>query len=244
MKKEIPILFSTYMVQAILTGRKSMTRRIRGLNLINENPNNVEFLGFQDYPDGSLRAIFQSHDDDEAGSVKCPYGKPGDLLWVRESFNVEQYPVAPEGDHDELLYYYTATEKKYTDMKWRPSIHMPKVAARIWLEVTDIRAERLQDITVYDAGDEGVEYWNVDADAFEGGELVADYKNYMWRDDPNYEDYHFPHYANSVDSFRSLWQKINGEKSWISNPWVWVISFKVLSTTGKPAPSLTEKEIV
>lgn len=96
--------------------------------------------------------------------------------------------------------------------------------------VEEVRVERLQDINPNDAGDEGVEYFNVDWEAFEGGELVADYTNYTWtakrENDPTYEDRHFPTFANPIDSYRSLWQSINGPESWKQNPWVWVIRFK------------------
>jgi hypothetical protein len=80
---------------------------------------------------------------------------------------------------------------------------------------------------------EGVEYWNVDAEAFEGGEFVADFKNYMWRDDEKYEDYFSPSYANVIESFKSLWFLINGEESWNKNPWVWVISWDNIPDTSK-----------
>lgn len=116
----------------------------------------------------------------------------------------------------------------------RSPLFMPKEAARIWSEIIYIRPQRVQDISPADACDEGVNYWNIDKDALEGGELVADFENYMWRDDETYEDYHFPSYANPVDSYYSLWEKINGKESLESNPWVWRIYFKVLSTTGKP----------
>jgi hypothetical protein len=230
MKKEIPILFSTQMVQAILAGRKTMTRRI----VKNEH------VLYQLDVNKWLPKNYENGEGDW-----CPYGKPSDLLWVREKW----YAIEREGMgignqfivfENEWLNNDVDESSPYRQLdnfyKWgcHPSIHLSKSVSRIWLEVTDIRVERLQNISVYDAGDEGVEYWNVDADAFEGGELVADYKNYMWRDDENYADYHFPTFANPIESFRTLWQSINGIESWDVNPWVWVVSFKVLSTTGRP----------
>jgi hypothetical protein len=225
MKKEIPILMSSPMVQAIIEGCKTMTRRIvepqpevygcsaKWKRYISKAP--------KEWSDQLHLTTFLSD--------KSPYGKPGDILWVRESFNVEQYPVAPEGDHDELLYYYRATENKYPDMKWRPSTHMPKVAARIWLEVTDVRIQRLQDISEQDAIAEGImfyidEHWK-----------RPRYKDYL-ADASGYghPDHDYPTVGIAVTSFSTLWCKINGEKSWYLNPWVWVLSFNVLSTTGKP----------
>lgn len=204
---ERPILFSTPMVKAILEGRKTQTRRVMKMSRRNDMfcglSNDPDTSWPADYPFGALmgRAFY----DNEA--VKCPYGKVGNVLWVRESWNVEQYPVAPEGDRDELLYFYRATERVYTDMKWRPSIHMPKAAARIFLEITDIRVERLREIS--------------DKDAFaEGIQAVV---NAGQQDD-----------GTARGAFKTLWQSINGEESWQGNPWVWCITFKILSTTGKP----------
>ena len=150
----------------------------------------------------------------------CPYGCIGDILWVRESFR------AIEQDFGSPRYEYRATETINTFDKWKPSIHMPYDACRLWLRIIDIRFERLHDITSYDAVKEGINYWNIDRDAFEGGELIADYENYMWRDDERYEDYHFPTYADPISSYMSLWEKINGTQSLKSNPFVWVIEFE------------------
>lgn len=239
MKKEIPILFSTPMVQAILADRKTMTRRV-----IKPQPTHSqihEWRGKRIY-EGEARMWcwknFRGNDNWQDITHQlgehCPYGKPGDLLWVREAF----FPCAGT---DPQLYAYKGnwvqhgTEK---NAKWKPSIHMPKAAARIWLEVTGVRVERLQDISTSDACDEGIEYWNIDPDAFEGGELQADFKNYTWTErrekDPQYEDRYSPTFASCIDSYRTLWQSINGPESWEANPRVWVIEFRVLSTKGKP----------
>lgn len=216
MKKEIPILFSTPMVEAILDGRKTKTRRIvtgKHLKILNH-------IGFDDF-----------------NPLTCPKGVPGDLLWVRESFTIIGTDIirGPEGEiiEENPNYIFRGQKQPHIEKlcKWKPSIHMPKAACRIWLEIVSIRVERLKNISPGDASDEGVNYWNVDKDAFEGGELIADYENYMWRDDPEYEDYFFPSYGNPVDSFFSLWEKINGRESLDLNPWVWVIEFK---KTDKP----------
>lgn len=208
--KEIPILFSTPMVKAILEGRKTQTRRI----LKKQPPPGYERHCWYNAP----RYGF-THDpapSDNWHTIKSPFGKIGDILWVRETWQAEGMPIAPEGDHDELIYRYKATEKEDLLSKWRPSIFMPKNAARIWLQVIDIRVERLQDISENDATAEGIKVIN------------GKYKNYWDSAD------RFPTWAHARQSFKTLWQVINSEESWEANPWVWVILFKVLSTTGKP----------
>jgi hypothetical protein len=225
--KESPILFSNGMVKAIIAGRKTMTRRITkdncdeliGYQYVLNNPTYPEYWkGKKSEPYTGWIAKFSNLQI--AMPRTCPYGQAGDILWVREAFNIEQIPVAPEGDHDELLYYYKATEKVYTDMKWKPSIHMPKQASRIWLQVTDIKVERLHDMTQEDAIAEGVE-----KKQGSGSDTIFDFKHY------GYGSYD----VDAKVSYRTLWDCINGNDSWFQNPWVWVISFKVLSTTGKPA---------
>lgn len=221
MIKEIPILFSTAMVQAILDGRKTETRRVvKGgfdvSNMIHTKCLYNEKAGYQ--------AFFrQEHDNDNWWGIKCRW-QPGDVLWVRESFQ-------PLQDGEVLM----ATKLPYTYKsdwaegggckmsyggKWKPSIHMPKAAARIWLEVEAVRVERLQDITEESARAEGVEKKTDDISV---GLL---YKYYTKAN----------HWCNSaIASFGSLWEKINGKESLDANPWVWVVQFKVISTTGRPA---------
>lgn len=237
MKKEIPILFSTPMVQAILDGRKTMTRRVvkSGVPLGNWSET----------------------------AKKCPYGQPGDILWVREEHYRFGYWVkngTTKRGNQKWMFKAMTEDVHFADnlpsdinhpvrisrdkkipgaATWykRLARFMPKDACRIWLRMTNVRVERLLEINPNDACDEGVEYWNIDGDALEGGELQADFKNYTWtekrEDDPNYEDRHFPTFANPVDSFRTLWQSINGPESWEANPWVWVVEFEVLSKTGR-----------
>jgi hypothetical protein len=190
---EHPILFSTPMVQAILAGRKTMTRRI-----FKDHPR----LSSEDLSNINIKEWFKDFPD-YLGSF-CAYGKNGDLLWVREAFQ-----------HDGYGYLYKSYNSKLAD-KWKPSIHMPKVAALIWLRVTDISVERLKEISEDDAKSEGVEI---------NGRSWKDYFDKT-------NDYGC---GDAVSSFRSLWESINGKESWEANPWVWVISFEVVSTTGKPA---------
>lgn len=195
MTKERPILFSTPMVEAILDGRKTQTRRARG-------------------------ATFQNFE--EFARIKCPYGKPGDRLWVRETWQITNF-LHPSDENYGYIYKASENGKDWQEnteeWKWKPSIHMPKAAARIWLEITETRLEQLQDISKEDAIAEGIE-------------PVADgYKNYM----PKLSSTSQFCWPTAYHSFKSLWESINGAESWDLNPWLWVVKFKVLSTTGKEA---------
>lgn len=234
--KYIPILFSSPMVQALLDGRKTQTRRV-----INYIPENFSRESVQ---------IMVSGCHSLHGNVKCPYGKTRDILWVKESYYAygywkkngttktgkQKWKFVQDNAFTSIAYNdhppYKVEKNTYRNTGWykRSSLFMPKEAARIFLQVKGIRVERLQNISPGDACDEGVEYWNIDAEAMEGGELQADFNNYTWTEkkeqDPNYEDRYFPTFGNPVDSFRTLWQSINGQDSWKDNPWVWVISFE------------------
>jgi hypothetical protein len=146
-------------------------------------------------------------------SEKCPYGKIGDVLWVREKFRLGVSVF----DED---YYYAADSSpiEIKRFKWKPSIFMPKKACRIFLEIIDIRIERLNDISKSDARKEGISKIR---NSLFGDFRYADYLNPLdqWR--------------CPISSFQSLWQKINGMESWEKNPWVWVISFKQVE---RPSP--------
>jgi hypothetical protein len=132
---------------------------------------------------------------------KCPYGTVGDILWVREKFRLE----------NGICYYAADFDTKLKEHKWKPSIFMRKEHCRLYLQITDIRMERLNKISKSDAKKEGIEF-NRD-NLFK--QLV--YKCYA---NSGLD------YTNPIGSFRSLWEKINGIGSWEKNPWVWVISFK------------------
>lgn len=207
--RKIPILFSTPMVQAILAGRKSITRRMQGLEKINEKPDNYAYKGI--HPDNPSVHIFARLFLGvwvETIYIKCPYGQPGDVLWVRESFKI----VPPN------MVFYKADECNNAK-GWKPSIHMPKAAARIWLKVVNVRVERLQEITEQDAKAEGAQ-----CGIFRYGPNVCK------------GEYHLEinRHADYTDGFKYVWHQINGRESWDSNPWVWVVELEVLSTTGRP----------
>lgn len=224
MKKEIPALFQTLMVQAILEGRKTKTRRTKGLEFINEASEDFthQYLGINE--DG-LHLMKNNYGATNA--IKCPYGKTGDILWVRETWakvphssyrqsnGVMQMPL-----DENMVAVFKAGWDRSMPGRWKPSIHMPKAAARIWLEVTDVRIERLKQITEKDAIAEGAP----DSIKVDDMKLLKGLGN--WKIPSPFRMHQF--------GFMALWCKINGCESWLQNPWVWVVSFKVLSTTGKP----------
>lgn len=267
--KEIPLLFSSPMVAATLDKRKKITRRLKGLEYINKDPGNWKHIKV-DSPFKPADVYWFEGPGHDRIAMKCPYGKPGDFIWVRESWQLKGWDFEegmmtvkyatgethkciaydPDEDSSWLMDKVDTLEKRgyikpdptndemfvFTDKKqpFYPSIHMPKEAARIWLQVTGIRVERLKDISDNDAIAEGIESYNRIAD------IIA-YKNYSElarKDFLNVSSYGFDNgketHSAPVASFCTLWIEINGRESWISNPWVWVVSFKVLSTTGKP----------
>lgn len=209
-RRERPILFKDDMIRAILAGRKTQTRRILDV------PQGWSLEGPKGSP-ASLGKITSSHPrrgrfgafirrEIYSGSgkfthdiVTCKYGEPGDRLWVRETFADEaggtrNFP----GEH---IYY--RADGDGVDLQggcWKPSIHMPRWASRITLEITDVRVERLQDISIDDAKAEGSP-----THGHSGAEI------------------------SPRKGFRHLWGRINGHESWDANPWVWVIEFKRIS---------------
>jgi hypothetical protein len=217
--KEYPILFSTQMVQAILEGRKTQTRRV-----VKPQPpsSKCEFIGaieflasdkigyyWSDGTHNNMQGFWPGIEKD----LYCPYGQPGDLLWVREKMILNKnsntfWPVA-DG------YVKTSDYEKIN-----PSIHMPKPAAHIWLEITEVKVERLESISDEDAIDEGIDFVIDKITGFCGRDYLTGGYNLMTR---------------PWNSFMSLWRKVHGIERYkpTGNPWVWVVKFKVLSTTGK-----------
>lgn len=226
---ERPILFSAPMIRAILAGTKSQTRRI-----VTPQPPRVEDVRART---GDAFSLFTDHHQPEgfrvAGGVSvvrdlmghaypkralwiCPYGVPGDRLWVRETHAFGPIVDDPDDWHDnpdDWATFYradgdgrpwkTSHDEDAEEIKppWRPSIFMPRWASRITLEVTSVRVERLHEITEEDAREEGVS--------------------------PPYTDW------THRDAFAQLWRDINGSVSWDANPWVWVVGFKRLASKGE-----------
>lgn len=233
-----PILFNTEMVRAILDGRKSCTRR-----LVKPQPDGKHTfpLGFvTDSTEKKEVGCFGFGIDEYGGSIKYvkpPY-QPGDILYVRETWerfecwNCEgdERGNCPKEPKKSVLnktcgcYMYRATDEISGDAKWHPSIHMPKEAARIWLRVTDVRVERLQDITPKDAKNEGV------------GNLFYEDIGYS---EKNYGTEVDPEYGIAKEQFAWLWDSTIKKSDldrygWDANPYVWVISFE---RCAKPAES-------
>lgn len=196
--KEIGMLFSGPMVRAILDGRKTQTRRI-----INPQPRVV----LAQYGDGSIETnqIFRRGNQ----RLRCRV-RPGDRIYVRETWGILEdkhhhycYFVDPQG----------RSRQQLVGNRWRPSIHMPKAAARIWLEVIDVRPERLQDISEKDAIAEGIDMESEFASLCIDLE-TAPYSNDLVRN------------SAAITVFKKLWESTCG--SWDANPWVWVIEFMVI----------------
>lgn len=212
--KVLPILFSTPMVQAILDGRKTQTGRLFKVN--KQTITADEEYVFFDIEIGE--AVYSSMGGQSWW--RCPYGNVGDILWVRETWS----PGSIEnGVHTGIRF--KADDERYP-VRWKPSLFMPKEAARIFLKVTNVRVERLQDISEDDAKAEGI-----DRGLDMNGKYLPMYRNYLKnKNDGALAGVMF----SAKDSFRSLWASINGPDSWQANPWVWIVEFKVLSTKGKP----------
>ena len=203
-----PIIFSTPMVQAILDGRKTQTRRVIKPQPVKDDT----FEGPYWYEptvvnkDGELgpgKPVFGISSTDGEWGIKSPY-QPGDILWVRETFCEVPYEhnhVPIKGGYITIpKYAYKAdSERDYTGI-WKPSIHMPREAARIFLRVKTVRVERLQDITEEDAIAEGMSKTLVDGVVF----------------------------ISAKGNFHVFWDSLNIKRGygWNTNPWVWVIEFE------------------
>lgn len=235
---------------------KTQTRRMRGLNVINQFPDDIDFVGKYIDDTGSFVAQFNyaklsNNQFDKVylknsnGLIKCPYGVPGDLLYIKEehyafgnwnltgaktkkgadkwAFKADpNYPIRfndnPPPNHG-------ISVDKTGKLNWfkRNSLHMPKAYAAQWLIIENIRVERLQDISEADAIQEGI-------------------KSVVFRDgDVLYNDYNYPNgtrgFRTPQDSFKTLIQSIHGTNIWSHNPWVWVIDYWPLSFDGRPSES-------
>jgi hypothetical protein len=211
--KERPIPFTGEMVRKILSGDKTQTRRDKGLKTINANPDACKFSHLLEV-NGSLFARFEVHDKDpskEIGivDVKCPYGKPGDFLWLKERWGQRNAVMSDELAEGSIRYH--ATDPNF-DCAWKSSMFMPRRASRIDLEITDIRIERVQDISKEDAKAEGVGLYVPGHGFITKDELNAD---------PGYSNFLSPR-----SGFEMIWNEINGNDAWALNPYVWCISFR------------------
>ena len=230
-----PILFNTEMVRAILDGRKTCTRRI----CKDANEYTVPDMDFYN-ADRRTYAVHNYADKEHMEQLStaertCPICS-GDILYVRETWTEEcgKYYYRADYDSDYLdpcetlsggypascrnhagCEWCTATSAR---IHWHPSIHMPKEAARIWLKVTDVRVERLQEITEEQACVEGTDPWD-----------EACYENNGWH--PTFSDPDSGGDPNMIDGFHKLWNSTIKKSDldrygWDPNPWVWVIEFE------------------
>lgn len=205
---EHPILFSGEMVRAILAGKKTQTRRVIKPQPDSDwSPQVGLFHPTVVDDEGEERPGIEIYGaSDENCGRKCLYGKPGDRLWVRESWGL--HDTEPKDGPDGAHVYFKATDGDRHELryqKWRPSIHMPRWASRLTLEITDIRVERVRHISEADAIAEGLEPTRP---------LYGDCGGYV--------------HEGHKESFAKLWDEINGERGfpWYTNPWVWVIEFR------------------
>jgi len=203
--KERPILFSGPMVRAILEGRKTQTRRVvkpqpaPGQGMVNASYCGDPHLWLREGP---------CNKSDPAFVWRCPYGKPGDRLWVRETFAEGIHQMA-DVNHWAYAADHFGAQQRLGD-RWKPSIHMPRKACRILLEITCVRVEQLNHCSVTDAEAEGFK-------AFPGCKV----RSFAEADAGiPYRDH------SAVDAFRALWADLNGDDSLNTNPWVWVVEFK------------------
>ena len=243
--KERPMLFSAPMVKAILDGRKTQTRRVmKPKPEFFDKGEGINSNWFVEWCHPKTGCLIGEWGESEAAPAEvigcCPYGQPGDRLWVRESFQLAKATgsVGDEWVGDELLewegplpktkpgvntfpagmgfeweVYYKADKEPAPVHWWRPSIFMPRWASRVTLKIVNVRVERLQDISKDDAKAEGV--------------------SNIWKWDKARNAEHPEHFVRGVlnpyiANYSVLWDEINGKGAWVLNPWVWVIEFKKL----------------
>jgi len=213
MHKERPILFSAPMVRALLNGSKTQTRRIvkiKGLDFVGcgQVNNDPCCWGFEDGNTGMHWALASGPGVDQV--FRGPYGKPGDHLWVRETWAYCAHAMASKREEDgPFVYAADGIPINRLCERWRPSIHMFRWASRITLEVTAVRVERLQDISEADALAEGLTEDKED--------------NFFYSLEGRYRE------VTARWVYERLWESINGPNSWAANPWAWVIEFKKLT---------------
>lgn len=265
--KERPILFSGPMVRALLDGRKTQTRRV-----VKKAPHEEQdwsavmvhgeacFVQRANVGTPNETCHFMYGEEGDRPSIRCPYGVPGERLWVRETWQVaresldwetgSEYDVfswddfygpaqdwlrgdarggiksrvfyAADGEDRNPSAFYGAIGLKGKVLErpaipWRPSIHMPRWASRLTLEITKVRVERLQDISETDAIAEGPGF--VGKVTGEVCESVASHR--LGRG---------PRWKNARDWYADLWEEINGPTAWQDNPWVWALSFRVIQS--------------
>lgn len=213
MHKERPILFSGAMVRAILDGRKTQTRRVVKPQFARRPVDVVDGVPSWDAPTNYGGEVQMNTTCGKA----CPYGKPGDRVWVREAFMHEPADYCWEASVSIPVRPATTIYRADSDPRgeakgvgWKPSIHMPRKLCRLVLEITDVRVERLNDVSEEDAAAEGL--CHDDSIPFNGPWFLGPIESQG--------------YASAIDAYRMVWEQINGVGSWEINPWVWVVEFR------------------
>lgn len=218
-----PIIFNTEMVRAILDGRKNCTRRVIKFP-VNRYTNNVPLADKVVVQELRCDKVNFLEEPFFSYGINLPY-QTGDILYVRETWEHFECCCCEGDEHGNCYrepqqsvlnkscgcYMYRATDEIYGDAKWHPSIHMPKEAARIWLKVTDVRVDRLQEITEEEAGAEG---------AVDNRGFVHSYDN------------EYTHIHTVREDFAEIWNNTVKKSDidrygWNANPWIWVIKFEV-----------------
>ncbi|VVN70895.1 hypothetical protein PS718_00420 [Pseudomonas fluorescens] len=240
--KERPILFSAPMVRAILDGRKTVTRRA-----VNPQPVLTEGSGFS--WKGHLFGCGSDNRETTRNFSRhcCPFGKPGDRLWVRETWycdhsevmrgpylKPDDLDVSEARDDGTLVYAADGLTPYEADQPvWKPSIHMPRWACRILLEITDVRVERLQDISEEQAQAEGCFFTDYGRKCghtgsgwTEVGDCPAPEAHHPQRNGWMWDKTSSPNecLGTATWAFANLWQSVGGD--WDANPWLWVVEFK------------------
>ena len=219
--KERGMIFNGDMVRAILDGRKTQTRCVMKPQ---PDPCPAPRSGHW-WPSNVFKTMLHVEEEMQNGKGgwgglvgdACPFGAVGDRIWVRETW-AEAGAGAPDlklyrANYPEHVPTHYENVPPVDEIRWTPSIHMPRWASRITLEITCVRVERLNSISQKDAQAEGMELtgWRPTySDPDSGGEVWTPY-----------------------DNFAQLWESIYGEENWQANPWVWVIEFKVASPGGE-----------
>ncbi len=225
--KERPILFSGPMVRAILEGRKTQTRRVGKIQSADYTELGVEPIGHVTLGHEMVATYraYPGRGTARHGICACPYGKPGDRLWVRETFfDVSLFRQAPIFAGVKVDWIYRADyDYRAEGMSvigchpWKPSIFMPRQASRINLEIVSVRVEWLGEISEEDAIAEGISKVPFYPD--DGWPLCDGYM--VGKDDGK-----TPLHHRARGAYEQLWESINGPGSWELNPWVWVVEFK------------------
>ena len=208
--RELPIRYLAPLVRAVLNGLKTQTRWIV------KDQADMEFDA-NDSTYGPYWLSYATEADGEDAKVCCPYGRPGDRLWVREAWRVSSAHdyLPPSKLPRGLTVEYLADGPGIFDGKTRPSSQMPRWASRITLKVTEVQVHRLQGISEADAKAEGIAELPLQA-----GQPGA-----WWSASPVHPALHG---RTPIDAFRLLWESICGQGSWSDNPMIWAISFKLI----------------